>query len=184
MTPRRLYGPVVLALLAVSGGAWLGLGRTWGSVALSPEGLPADTLQVTGTDAVPLATALAVVLVTSALGVLATRGRGRQVLGGLVVVAGLGGAVLAVTSSAAVAAAARRAAEESPAFTGQDLPAPDGSAWPYVVAVAFVACAGLGGVVVRFGRAWPAMGGRFEKPSVRVDDDPWKALDEGRDPTL
>lgn len=184
MTARRLYGPVVVALLAASGGAWLGLGRAWGIVDLTSEGLPSDTLRITGTDAVPLATALAVVLVTSALGVLATRGRGRQVLGVLVLLAGLVGAGLSASSSSAVAAAARRAAEQSPAYTGQQIPAADGTAWPFVVAVAFLLCAALGVLVVRHARRWPAMGGRYDAPSARVDDDPWKALDEGRDPTV
>jgi len=182
---RRLYVPVVLGLLAVGGLTWLALGRTWAGTRLAPAGLPPDTVVVTGRDVAPLAAALAVVVVTAALAVLATRGRGRLVVGLFVVLVGLGGAVVCLVASADVEAPLSAAAEQSPAFTGQDLGAISTSPWSWVAAGGFLLAAGLGAVTARHGRSWPAMSGRYEAPSrSRVDDDPWKALDEGRDPTL
>lgn len=181
---RRLYAPTVLGLLAAGGLAWLALGRTWASTRLAPAGLPPDTVEVTGRDVAPLAAALAVVVVTAALAVLATRGRGRLVVGLFVVVVGLGGATLSLTAADADQALST-AAEQSPAFTGQDLADVSTTAWPYAAAAGFLVAVALGGVTLRHGRAWPAMSGRYDAPSrAQVDDDPWKALDEGRDPTL
>lgn len=184
-TGRRLYAPTVLGLLAVGGLTWLALGRTWASARLAPAGLPPDTVAVTGRDVAPLAAALAVVVVTAALAVLATRGRGRLVVGLLVVLVGIGGAAVCLLASADVDASLSSAAEQSPAFTGQDLGAISTTPWSWAAAGGFLLATGLGAVTVRYGRSWPAMSGRYEAPSrSRVDDDPWKALDEGRDPTL
>ncbi len=77
------------------------------------------------------------------------------------------------------------AAEQSPAFTGGGLGRVATSPWPFVAAGGFAVAALLGAVVVRHGRAWPGMSGRYDAPSRRpVVEDPWKALDEGRDPTV
>lgn len=182
---RRLYAPTVLGLLATGGTAWLTLGRVWARATLSPDGLPADTVEVTGRDTVPLAAALAVVVVTVALAVLATRGRGRQVVGVLAVLLGVAGAWLALGAGTASEDAVAAAAEQSPAYTGQAPDAVELTAWPWLAGAAFGASAVLGAGVVRYGRGWPGLSGRYERPSVRrVDDDPWKALDEGRDPTV
>lgn len=184
---RRLYAPVVLGLLVTGGAAWLALGRTWASTRLAPRGLPPADVVVTGRDVAPLAAALAVVVVTAALAVLATRGRGRLVVGVLVVLLGVGGAVLSVLGATGSGArdALSAAAEQSPAFTGQGLGSIGATPWPYVAAAAFVLAALLGAVVVRYGRTWPGMSGRYDAPTRRpVAEDPWKALDEGRDPTL
>jgi uncharacterized membrane protein (TIGR02234 family) len=181
---RRLYAPVVLGLLAVGGGTWLSLGRTWGRTTLRPDGLPPDTVSVTGRDAVPLAAALAVVVVAAALAVLATRGRGRLVVGALVLVLGVVGAWQSFASASAIDDAARAAAEQSPAFTGQALGDVATTVWPWASGAGFVLAGLVGLVVLRHGRSWPGLSGRYEAPSRRVDDDPWKALDDGRDPTL
>lgn len=184
---RRLYAPTVLGLLVAGGVAWLALGRTWASTRLDPQGLPPADVVVTGRDVAPLAAALAVVVVTAALAVLATRGRGRWVVGVLVVLLGLGGAVLSVLGGTGGGAhdALTSAAEQSPAFTGQDLGRITTSPWPFVAAGAFALAALLGLVVLRHGRSWPGMSGRYDAPSRRpVVEDPWKALDEGRDPTM
>lgn len=182
---RRLYAPTVLGLLAAGGVAWFALGRVWGRTTLSPDGLPADTVEVTGRDAVPLAAALAVVVVTVALAVLATRGRGRQVVGVLAVLLGVAGAWLALDAGTASEDAVAAAAEQSPAYTGEAPDTMELTAWPWLAGAGFGASAVLGAGVVRYGRGWPGLSGRYERPSSRrVDDDPWKALDEGRDPTV
>lgn len=181
---RRLYAPTVLGLLATGGLAWLALGRTWARTTLRPDGLPPDSVVATGRDAVPLAAALAVVVVTAALAVLATRGRGRLVVGALVVLLGGTGAALCLLSGQAGTDALRAAAEQSPAFTGQALGDVARTAWSWAAAVGFGVTALLGLVVLRYGRSWPGMSGRYEAPSRHIAvEDPWKVLDEGRDPT-
>ena len=67
---------------------------------------------------------------------------------------------------------------------GQALGDVDATVWPVLSGAGFAAATLLGVVVLRHGRSWPGLSGRYEAPSRRVDDDPWKALDEGRDPTL
>ena len=129
---RRLYAPTVLGLLATGGTAWLTLGRVWARATLSPDGLPADTVEVTGRDAVPLAAALAVVVVTVALAVLATRGRGRQVVGVLAVLLGVAGAWLALHAGTASEDAVAAAAEQSPAYTGEAPDTMELTAWPWL----------------------------------------------------
>lgn len=181
---RRLYAPAVLGLLAVGGLTWLALGRTWARATLRPEGLPPDTLEVTGRDAVPLAAALAVVVVAAALAVLATRGRGRLVVGALVVLVGVAGAALSFVSGSAVDDALTAAARQSPAFTGQALPDATRTPWGLASGAGFVATVLLGLVVLRHGRSWPGLSGRYEAPSRRDDEDPWRMLDDGRDPTV
>lgn len=182
----RLLGPVVLGLVALGGLAWLATGRTWARVDLATQGLPPDTVEATGRDAAPLAAALAIVVLTSALAVLATRGRVRRAIGVLVVLLGLGGAVVCLTAAGATTDALDRLVQDSPAYTGS---LPDGvetTPWRLLAAVPLLLAALLGVVVVRLGHRWPGMGGRYEAPAARreVEDDPWKALDEGRDPTL
>lgn len=182
---RRLYAPTVLGLLVAGGLAWVALGRTWGRTTLAPQGLPPDTVVVTGREAVPLAAALAVVVVTAALAVLATRGRGRLVVGVLVVVLGVCGAWLCAASGGSTLDAVRAAVEQSPAYTGTAPDTVDTSAWRWAAVAGFVLATALGLVVLRLGRTWPGMSGRYERPtSRRVDDDPWAMLDDGRDPTL
>jgi uncharacterized membrane protein (TIGR02234 family) len=183
---QRLYGPVVLAVLACGGLAFLAASRTWVEATVRVEGLPPDPIEVTGTDALPLVPALALVVVTAGLAVLAASVRVRWVVGVLLVVVGLGAALLVLTGGSAVDDALADAVRDSNAFTGENAPDGDRSlAWPAVAVAAFVLAAALGVVILRMAGAWPTMGSRFEAPTRRAETegDLWSALDEGRDPT-
>jgi len=189
VTSRRLYAPVVLALLASGGLAFFAASRTWVEATVQAKGLPPDTVAVSGTGAQPLVPALALVVVTGALAVLAASMRVRWIVGVLVVVVGLGAAFLVATSGSALDDALDDAVRISTAFTGTN--APDGQyviVWPVLAGVSFVLAAGLGLLVIRNAGTWPTMGSRYESPSgqakdARTEDDLWSALDEGRDPT-
>lgn len=192
MTPRRLYAPVVLATLAVGGLAFLAAGRTWAEADVQAEGLASATIRVTGSSAQPLVTALAIVVVTAALAILAAGPRVRQVVGVLTVLVGLGGAVLVPRSGGdALGEAVRSAAEQSPAYTGpSSLGAVSYAEWDVLAIVAFVLAAGLGAVTVRLAGRWPTMSSRYDAPTARrapdvapTDADMWKAMDRGDDPT-
>ncbi len=189
MTSRRLYAPVVLALLASGGLAFFAASRTWVEATIRGNGLPPDTVAVSATDAQPLVPALALVVVTGALAVLAASMRVRWVVGVLVVVVGLGAAILVATSGSALDEALDDAVRISTSFTGSN--SPDGNyviVWPVLAGVSFVFAAALGLVVIRNAGTWPTMGSRYESPTGKTDDtstedEIWAALDEGRDPT-
>lgn len=191
LTPRRLYGPVVLATLAAGGLAFFAAGRTWAEADLEPEGLAAATVSVSGADAQPLVSALAIVVVTAALAILAAGPRLRRVVGVLtVLVAAVAIVTVPRAGSDSLDSAIRSAAEESPAYTGPDaLGAVSHAPWDLVTIAAFVLAIVLGALTVRFGPRWPTMSTRYEAPTSRpVADDPtstdmWKAMDRGDDPT-
>ncbi len=189
MTSRRLYAPVVLTLLACGGLALFAASRTWVEATVRAKGLPPDTVVVSGTDAQPLVPALALVVVTGALAVLAASVKVRWVVGVLMVVVGLGAALLVATGGSALDGALDTAVQNSAAFTGEN--APDARhvvVWPVLSGAVFVLAGLLGLVVVRLASTWPTMGSRYESPTgqtddSRTEDDLWSALDEGRDPT-
>ncbi|HZL04863.1 MAG TPA: Trp biosynthesis-associated membrane protein, partial [Coriobacteriia bacterium] len=95
ITARRLYGPSVLAGIVVGGFAFFAAGRVWGTTEVSAAGLPSDTVTVTGTEALPVVGALALVIVAGSIAVLAASARFRRIVGVVLTITGLVGAVLA-----------------------------------------------------------------------------------------
>ena len=186
---RRLYVPVVLTLLACGGLAFFAASRTWVEATVRAKGLPSDTVAVSGTDAQPLVPALALVVVTGALAVLAASVRVRWVVGVLMLVVGLGAAILVATGGSSLDGALDDAVRGSTAFTGANAPdARHVDVWPVLAGAAYVLAGLLGLVVVRLADTWPTMGSRYDSPAGQADDtktedDLWAALDEGRDPT-
>ncbi|MFE2286210.1 TIGR02234 family membrane protein [Streptomyces sp. NPDC059443] len=186
---------VAVALLLGTLGATVVLlasGRVWarGTAAFGGGSLPlsADGQSVTG-----LPAALAIVGLAALVAVFAVRGKGRLLVSALLALSGLGAAAAALVNAdgrqALDAAAARTTADTAARVAGLTH-----TAWPYVTVcgAALILVAGL--LALRFGRAWPAMGGRYERdgsPKPRkaavVDpdrpEDLWKALDRGEDPT-
>ena len=190
MNPHRLYAPVVLGTLAAGGLSFFAASRTWAHLRIATDGLPSDSVDVTGADAQPLVSALALVVVTAALAVLAASPRLRRVVGGFTVVVALIAAALVLLGGSSLDHAVGHAVEASPAFTGTGDHDFTTSAWKYVTALGFVLAAFLGGVTARFGAMWPTMSSRYDAPAARPsvtapesDAEMWKALDEGRDPT-
>lgn len=191
MTPRRLYAPVVLATLAAGGLAFFAAGRTWAEAEIVSEGLAPATVAVSGTDAQPLVSALALVVVTTALAILAAGPRLRRVVGALTILAaGTGAVVVPRSGSDRLTDALTSAAEKSAAYTGPgSLGDVSNGPWSLVTIAAFVIAVVLGALTVRFGPQWPTMGSRYDAPSSRPptddlsDTDMWKAMDDGHDPT-
>ena len=190
MTPRRLYAPVVLGTLAAGGLAFLAASRTWAHVTVATDGLPSDSVDVTGSDAQPIVPALALVVVAAALAVLASSPRVRRAVGGFTVLVALAAAAAVVLGGSSLDHAVDHAVRESPAYTGTGDHDFTASAWRYVTVVAFVLAAALGGVTARLGAIWPTMSSRYDAPAARPavtspqsDAEMWKALDEGHDPT-
>ncbi|MCX4962182.1 TIGR02234 family membrane protein [Streptomyces virginiae] len=198
--PEATDGPggrrsVAVALLLGALGATVVLlasGRTWarGTAAIGSDSLQltADGRAVTG-----LPAALAIVGLAALVAVFAVRGRSRLLVSGLLALSGLGAALSAVLGSdgrrVLDAQAARTTADSAAHVAGLTH-----TTWPYVTAAGAVLILAAGLLALRFGRTWPAMGGRYERdgsPRARtvaaVDpdrpEDLWKALDRGEDPT-
>jgi uncharacterized membrane protein (TIGR02234 family) len=192
VTPRRLYAPVVLATLAAGGLAFFAAGRTWARADVEAEGLASARIAVSGADAQPLVSALAVVVVTAALAILAAGPRMRRVVGVLTIVVAATGVVLVPRAgSSTLDDAVRSAAEKSPAYTGpSSLGEIAYSPWYLLAIVAFVLAIVLGALMVRHAGQWPTMSSRYDAPSARReapaagDADLWRAMDRGDDPTV
>ncbi|MFF4321986.1 TIGR02234 family membrane protein [Streptomyces sp. NPDC001568] len=186
---------VAVALLLGALGATVVLlasGRVWarGSAAVGGDRLPltADGQAVTG-----LPAALAIVGLAALVAVFAVRGRSRLLVSGLLALSGLGAALAALA-----AADDRRTLDDRAATATADTAARVAevthTVWPYVAAGGAVLILLAGLLALRYGRSWPAMGGRYErdgsprtrKPAAVDPDRPedlWKALDRGEDPT-
>ena len=139
MNPRRLYAPVVLGTLATGGLAFFAASRTWAHVRVATDGLPSDSVDVSGADAQPLVSALALVVVTAALAVLAASPRVRRGVGVFTVLVAVGAAIVVLVGSS-LDSAVDRAVEASPAYTYTGTGDHDftTSPWKFVTALAFV----------------------------------------------
>lgn len=191
VNPRRLYGPSVLGAMATGGLTLLASSRTWAHTKVEASGVPTASIDVSGSDAVALVPALALVIVAAALAVLAASLRIRRVVGMLIVVVAVIGIVVVLRAGGSLESAVDTAVKDSPAFIGSNAPdAVAHSAWRWVAAVGFVLSALVGAVIIRFAGAWPTMGRKYDAPKahtpkeeIESEADIWKALDDGKDPT-
>ncbi|MFE5510709.1 MULTISPECIES: TIGR02234 family membrane protein [unclassified Streptomyces] len=171
----------------------LSAGQIWaeGTAAVGGGSVPveADGGTVTG---VP--TALAIVGLAALFAVFAVRRTGRALVAAVLALSGAGAALAAVLGAsdrtALDAEAARISGDTAAAVAGLTH-----TVWPYVTAVGAVLILLAGLFALRFGKNWPAMGGRYERtgapraarkaPATDPDrpEDLWKALDRGEDPT-
>ncbi len=151
-------------------------------------------VSVTGNEALPVVGGLALVALAGTVAVLASAGRVRTAVGLVVALASLAGAVAVALGGDAVHDALVTSLAESPAMAGdaalQSRRADDATTtagrWASLVSLLLSAAAGAAGV--GWGRSWPSMGRRYESVAQQrtesADDDPWKALDRGEDPTV
>ncbi|GAA3529262.1 hypothetical protein AFL01nite_01430 [Aeromicrobium flavum] len=181
---RNLLGPSVLLLLALGGGTLLAVRAAWASATASTAGLPEVDLSVTGADVVPGAVGLAVLVMAAAAGVLAAGPMLRRVIGVLVALAGVAGAVLTSRTGSAMETARQRALDEA-AVSGTVVDW-DGTTAQALAVAGFVLVAGVGVLIAWLGPRWATMGRKYEAPAVREADssDLWKAMDDGVDPTV
>ncbi len=178
----------VLAIGAAS--ATLGVfaaGRTWATAATTSPGR--REVAVAGSDVAPVMFPLALVALACWGALLVLRTPGRRVVAILGALAAAGGAAAAILS----APDATDAASDLLSATADGGTAT--TAWPWVGAVALVCC--LATFVVAFLRCptWPEMSRRYDRDAestpgadiARTEETPadqWRALDDGRDPTV
>ncbi|WP_370619279.1 Trp biosynthesis-associated membrane protein [Mumia sp. Pv 4-285] len=190
----RGYGTTVLLGVVGAAVAFFAASRPWARITVETEGLARDAVSISGNDAIPVVGGLALVALAGCVAVLATAGRIRVAVGAVVTLASIGAMVAVVTGGGALHDALALSLADSPAMAGnaalQESLADEAAAtaWRWVALVALVLPALAGLAVVRWGRTWPSMGRRYDsvgqQKAARNDDDPWKALDRGEDPTV
>jgi uncharacterized membrane protein (TIGR02234 family) len=180
----RSYGPTVLVGLGGAGLAAVAAARDWATTAGDAAGMKVEA-SVTGAESQPLVPALALVALAAWGVVLVVRGPVRRLVASVGVLASTGALIdvvlaFAAVQDASVEAAMARGATRQALETGL-------TPWYHLTAVgALGAVLAFAVAVVRSPR-WPAMGSRYDAPAARgpaaTEEDMWRALDEGRDPT-
>jgi hypothetical protein len=155
--------PLLAVLLCVlgAGTVLVSAGRTW----IQLDGVPNPLLpprvdELTGAALVPGLRPLGLAGLAGVLGIVASRGAGRVLVGVLLVA--IGAATCAVSFEHLA-----------------------GTAWPWLALAGGVLLAAAGLLVTVRGRRWSSLGRRHEPPSARpvAERDLWEALDRGEDPT-
>ncbi len=172
-TPRHVYGATVLVGLGGGLLAALGASRGWARVDAAASGMPSTVVTVSGADARPWVTALALVVCASWLAVLATAGVPRRLIGALGLLAAVVVAVGALSATGAVRDAVAAAVEASPTSargSGQILATrATGTPWPWVTALGAVLAGSAAIVVMVHGHRLPSMGRRYTRPAPPVE---------------
>lgn len=181
----RSYAAAVTLGLAGAGLAAVAASREWASTSADSAGIQVEAA-VTGADSQPLVPALALVALAAWGAVLVMRGRARRVVAGIGLLAAAGAALsavlaLSVVQDDAVEAAISRGATGDTFDTAL-------SAWYFLTVLGAVLAAAAFVVAVLRSPRWPEMGAKYDAPTGRPaapasEEDMWRALDEGRDPT-
>jgi uncharacterized membrane protein (TIGR02234 family) len=185
---RRSFGPVVLPGLGSAAlAAWAGR-HDWAQPSGSNNGPNqiGETVVAASADATqPLVTSLSLVVLAAWGVLLVTRGRARRVVSVLLAVAAASLAVAAVWSWASAESNLDDLLADNDVRS-----AAARTVWSWIGVVASLVAAATAALAVRLVPTWPEMGSRYDAPGAaprpedRTSIDLWRALDEGRDPTL
>jgi uncharacterized membrane protein (TIGR02234 family) len=186
-------------LVAALAGCVLGAGvtlfasdRPWVH-ARAAQGAMQVPLSVRGGSLAPMTPAFAVVGLAGAVGLLASRGVLRRLIGALVCASGV---VAAVAAFGSVRPGAAELADRAGAALGTASGTANAirhTAWGWVAVLGSVVVALAGAAAVLRGTRWPGMSARYEAPAgaaprtaTAADStlEQWRALDRGEDPTL
>jgi hypothetical protein len=173
---RRTFAPVVLLGLASAGVTAIAGNRDWATS-------PGAHLVLGDTSArAPLAGALALVVLACWGVLLVTRGTVRRAVAVLAALAALGVLATVLLGYGAAADGLRESLERGAEVSRT------GWYWTGLVAAVLSAVAAVAAVPLV--PHWPAMGSRYDAPGTapppreETSLDLWRALDDGRDPTL
>jgi uncharacterized membrane protein (TIGR02234 family) len=192
MSPRREYGFALLAGAVGAGLVILAVRQRWAQAVFTPpKPLTPQVVDVSGSDLVPLAGALALAALAGLAAVIATRGVFRRGAGVLLALfgAGAGAAVMASVTAATVvsAAASKVASPESAAISGAAGSTTSGSAgagafvvsgstgqaimtgtpWHVAVLIGALLIFLAGLATALHGPEWPVMSARYDAPGTR-----------------
>jgi uncharacterized membrane protein (TIGR02234 family) len=177
---RTWFGPVLLAGLATAALTAVAAGKAWFHVS-GGGALPGMRTADRAAD-MPLALALALVVLAGWGVVLVTRGRVRRAMAGLALLAALGVVACVVAAPFSLPDQIR---ENVPGGSSGTSVSPTG--WYVTTAVAAVLATLALILAWRLAPLWPTMSSRYDAPASRPagtdDTDLWKALDAGHDPT-
>lgn len=180
----RTFAPAVLGGVGAGALTAVAAGQEWARATGDAAGVQVSAT-VSGPDTAPLALALALVALAAWGVLLVLRGRLRRVVAVIGVTATAGVLVALVTSFYGVQddalAAVMAKGTTGHVFTGTL------TAWYWTTGVAaLLTLVALAVAVVR-SPGWPAMGSRYDSPATRrhpdTEEDLWRALDRGDDPT-
>lgn len=197
---RRTYAAAVLGGVAAGAVMFFASSGTWASVEVAPPGMTSDTVEVSGSSAVPLVGAMAFVVMAGSVAVVASAGLLRRAIGVVVALAGCAAAVAVVTAGAAIDDSLHEEVASSASMTGgagqEDalVREADATPWRWASFAGALISVGVGGTIAVRGGRWPRMGQRYEAPGARREPraapaedrdvaDLWKAFDDGEDPT-
>ncbi len=180
MSGRRGYAIALFALTVAALVAYIAAGATWVTATL--DDLAGGTERATGRDLLPVAGALPLLALAGLVGIIATRGRVRAIVGGFLLVAGGVAAVWVLTSGAL---------DDWRADPARASAATEVSAGPIAATtLAALVVAAVGVATMARGSGWPSMGSKYET-AARRDRRPsttpqatWDAIDRGEDPTV
>jgi uncharacterized membrane protein (TIGR02234 family) len=181
----RSFAPTVLLGLAAATMTAVAAGRDWATASGRAAGV-AVAAAVKGSSSAPLAVALGLVALAAWGVVLVVRGRPRRA-------AALLGALAAAGVLATTVATFGRAKDDAvravvaKGGTGHSF-ASSLTGWYYLCGVAAALTLASFAVAVVAAPRWPAMGSRYDAPAARAAEPPteqdmWRALDDGHDPT-
>lgn len=195
---RRTFGPVVLLGLAAGALTAVAGNQPWAEVDPAAyrdfRGPTPDQMMAVDTGKMPVATAVALVVLAAWGVVLVTRGRVRRAVAVLGALAALGSVVAVVLGWSDTADSVRDSM-----FTGVGHDTVSHTAWFWAAAAGALLSLAATVLAVRLTPYWPEMGSRYDAPTAGraggpdagTPTDPadasslelWKAMDEGRDPT-
>ncbi|WP_238153853.1 TIGR02234 family membrane protein [Streptomyces xinghaiensis] len=183
------------ALALGAAGAALALvagGQTW-SEATTTAAQGALRVAAEGRDVTGVPAALAVVGLAALVAVFAVRRAGRAAVAALLALSGAGTAAASLYGRAGTGALEAEAARAT-GLVGAGVENVTHTPWPLVSTAAGLLLLLAGLLALRHGHRWPAMSGRYERPSGAVrrgaaapgperPEEMWHALDRGEDPT-
>jgi uncharacterized membrane protein (TIGR02234 family) len=196
-SPKRQYGYALLAGAVGAALALLALRAQWAQAVFTPaKPLTTEVVNVSGTDLVPVAEALALAALAGLIAVIATRGAVRRVVGALLALfgAGVGAAALTAVSGATVlsVAAGKVASPASAALSGAAGSTTSGTSgssalvlgdsaghaiisgapWQAAVIVGALLIFAAGLATALRGQDWPVMSARYDAPGTRAAGSP------------
>jgi uncharacterized membrane protein (TIGR02234 family) len=182
---RRSFGPTVLAGLAGAVLASVAGAKDWARASGASAGTKVDAA-AKGSESAPLVTALALVALAAWGVVLVSRGRVRQAVSAVGMLASVG--VLVATAVAFNGAKDDALRVLNGKGVDVDTSQVTLTGWYFAAGVgATVAVVAFFFAVLK-SRGWPSMGTKYDAPGARAEQpvnehDMWRALDEGHDPT-
>jgi uncharacterized membrane protein (TIGR02234 family) len=190
---RLTFAAALLGLIIGGALALFASGRSWQTVtAHRARPLADDVLDVTGRTLHPAVSGFAVVALAGVVGILASRGIARRIIGAVLVIAG--GIVCwdAVTALRAISSEhARSVLRDAQSGVGLDagraVTVAVHPVWPVLAALGGLLIVLAGALTIGCGSAWTGLSGRYEHPAPAAgpqhDARLWSALDRGIDPT-